>query len=66
MSLPKVTEVPTNAGELAECREIPDDGPNESPLRHHLLTDERLQRVYLICPSSRPIRSNFGWNLARC
>ena len=35
MSLPKVTEVPTNAGELAECREIPEDGPNESPLRHH-------------------------------
>jgi hypothetical protein len=35
MSLPKVTEVPTNAGELAESREIPEDGPNESPIRHH-------------------------------
>jgi hypothetical protein len=32
----------------------------ESPLRHHLLTDQRLQRVYLICPSSRPIRSDVG------
>jgi hypothetical protein len=35
MSLPKATEVPTNAGELAESREIAGDGPNESPLRHH-------------------------------
>jgi hypothetical protein len=32
MSLPKVTEVPTNAGELVESREIPEDGPNESPV----------------------------------
>jgi hypothetical protein len=35
MSLPEETEVPTNAGELVEGREIPEDGPNESPLRHH-------------------------------
>jgi hypothetical protein len=55
-----VTEVPANAGELAERREIAGDGANESPLRHHLLTEQRLRRVYLVCPSSRPIRSDVG------
>ena len=60
MSLAKVIEVPTNVGELVESRESAVDGPNESPLRHHLLTDQRLQRVYLICPSPRPIRSDVG------
>jgi hypothetical protein len=60
MSLPKVTEVSPNAGELADGQEIAGDDPNESPLRHHLLTDPRLQRVYLICPSPRPIRSDVG------
>jgi hypothetical protein len=35
ISLTKVTELPTNAGELAKSGEIRENGPNESPLRHH-------------------------------
>ena len=42
MSLPKVIEVPTNAGELAESREIPEDGPNESSLRHHVMAEQAI------------------------
>jgi hypothetical protein len=40
-----------------ECAE---GRPERVSLRHHLLTDQRLLRVYLICPSSRPIRSDVG------
>ena len=42
MSLPEETEVPTNAGELAESREIPEDGPTESPLRHQEMADQAI------------------------
>ena len=60
MSLAKVTEVPTNAGELAAIGELAGDGPNESPLRHQLVTDQRLLRYYLMRPSLRPIFGDFG------
>jgi len=42
---------------VVECAE---GRPERIPLRHHLLADQGLQRVYLICPSSRPIRSDVG------
>jgi hypothetical protein len=36
----------------------------ESPLRHQLLTDQRLPRYYLMRPSLRPIFGDLGGNVA--
>jgi len=37
----------------------------ESPLRHQLVTDQRLLRYYLMRPSLRPIFGDFGGSFPR-
>lgn len=65
VSLAKVLEPPIEADELHVSSRFSSSRPNESPLRHQLVTDQRLLRYYLMRPSLRPIFGDFGGSFPR-